>query len=137
MPSSSGKSSSSTTTPSSREAPSAAPDAISARPRDAGRCVARFGGITVRSRSVFGTIGAAFQQLRGGEVSLLTELCERTRHDAFSLAIEHARDLGANALIALRYDATEIMSGVSEVLCYGTAMRVVPERGREDSGPAT
>jgi uncharacterized protein YbjQ (UPF0145 family) len=98
---------------------------------DGYRTVRTFGvgrGITVRSRSVFGTIGAAFQQLRGGEVSLLTELCERTRHDAFSLAIEHARDLGANALIALRYDATEIMSGVSEVLCYGTAVRVVPAR---------
>ena len=85
-------------------------------------------GITVRSRSVFGTVGALLQQIRGGEVSLLTELCERTRHDAFAIAIEHARELGANALIALRYDATEIMNGVSEVLCYGTAVRVVPER---------
>jgi uncharacterized protein YbjQ (UPF0145 family) len=85
-------------------------------------------GITVRSRSIFGTLGAAFQQIRGGEVSLLTELCERTRHDAFSLAIEHARELGANALVALRYDATEIMAGVSEVLCYGTAVRVIPVR---------
>jgi uncharacterized protein YbjQ (UPF0145 family) len=85
-------------------------------------------GITVRSRSVFGTLGAALQQLRGGEVSLLTELCERTRHDAFSLAIEHARELGANALVALRYDATEIMAGVSEVLCYGTAVKIVPVR---------
>jgi uncharacterized protein YbjQ (UPF0145 family) len=90
-------------------------------------------GITVRSRSVFGTIGATLQQLRGGEVSLLTELCERTRHDAFAIAIDHAQQLGANALIALRYDATEIMSGVSEVLCYGTAVRVVPER---EAGPA-
>jgi uncharacterized protein YbjQ (UPF0145 family) len=85
-------------------------------------------GITVRSRSIFGTLGAAFQQIRGGEVSLLTELCERTRHDAFALAIEHARELGANALVALRYDATEIMNGVSEVLCYGTAVRVIPVR---------
>jgi len=83
-------------------------------------------GITVRSRSVFGTIGAKLQQLAGGEISFLTELCERTRHDAFALAIEHARELGANALVALRYDATEIMQGVSEVLCYGTAVRVVP-----------
>src|SRR5688572_7507313 len=90
-------------------------------------------GITVRSRSVFGTVGALFQQIRGGEVSLLTELCERTRHDAFAIAIEHARDLGANALIALRYDATEIMNGVSEVLCYGTAVRVVPEREQPPS----
>jgi uncharacterized protein YbjQ (UPF0145 family) len=83
-------------------------------------------GITVRSRSVFGTLGAALQQLRGGEISFLTELCERTRHDAFELAINHARALGANALVALRYDATEIMAGVSEVLCYGTAVNVVP-----------
>lgn len=81
-------------------------------------------GITVRSRSVLGTFGAVLQQLRGGEVSLLTELCEQTRGRAFELAVEHARDLGANALLALRYDATEIMSGVSEVLCYGTAVRV-------------
>jgi uncharacterized protein YbjQ (UPF0145 family) len=90
-------------------------------------------GITVRSRSIFGTLGAIAQQMRGGEISLLTELCERTRSDAMILAVEHARALGANALIALRYDATEIMSGVSEVLCYGTAVRVValPEhRGR-------
>ena len=94
--------------------------------------VERFGvvrGITVRSRSVFGTIGAKFQQLYGGEISLLTDLCEQTRAEAFALAIEHARALGANALVAVRYDATEIMSGVSEVLCYGTALRVVPRRG--------
>jgi uncharacterized protein YbjQ (UPF0145 family) len=85
-------------------------------------------GITVRSRSVFGTFGAKFQQFFGGEISLLTDLCEQTRADAFSLAIEHARALGANALVGVRYDATEIMSGVSEVLCYGTACRVVPRR---------
>jgi len=82
-------------------------------------------GITVRSRSVFGALGAALQQLRGGEISILTELCERTRHDAFAIAVEHAKALGANALISLRYDATELMPGVSEVLCYGTAVRVV------------
>ena len=87
-------------------------------------------GITVRSRSVFGTLGAVFQQLRGGEVSLLTELCEATRQRAFEIAVEHAEALGANALIALRYDATEIMSGVSEVLCYGTAVRVAPRPER-------
>jgi uncharacterized protein YbjQ (UPF0145 family) len=86
-------------------------------------------GITVRSRSVFGTIGAKFQQLYGGEISLLTDLCEQTRAEAFALAIEHAKALGANALVAVRYDATEIMSGVSEVLCYGTALRVVRRRG--------
>jgi uncharacterized protein YbjQ (UPF0145 family) len=85
-------------------------------------------GITVRSRSIFGTFGAKVQQLRGGEVSLLTALCEQTRARAYELAIDHARELGANALLALRYDATEIMSGVSEVLCYGTAVRVVARR---------
>jgi uncharacterized protein YbjQ (UPF0145 family) len=90
-------------------------------------------GITVRSRSMFGTFGAKLQQLVGGEISLLTDLCEQTRAEAFSLAIEHARALGANALVAIRYDATEIMSGVSEVLCYGTAVRVVPRR-REAGG---
>ena len=98
---------------------------------DGYRVVRTFGvvrGITVRSRSVVGLVGARFQQFFGGEVSLLTELCEQTRHDAFAIAVEHARELGANALIALRYDATEIMSGVSEVLCYGTAVRVVAER---------
>jgi len=94
--------------------------------------VARLGvvrGITVRSRSAFGTMGAKFQQFFGGEISLLTDLCEQTRAEAFSLAIEHAKALGANALVAVRYDATEIMSGVSEVLCYGTALRVAPRRG--------
>jgi uncharacterized protein YbjQ (UPF0145 family) len=93
--------------------------------------VARFGvvrGITVRSRSVFGAFGAKIQQVFGGEISLLTDLCEQTRADAFSLAIDHARALGANALVAIRYDATEIMAGVSEVLCYGTAVRVVPKK---------
>ena len=95
---------------------------------DGYRVVATMGvvrGITVRSRSVIGTFGAWVQHLRGGEISLLTELCERTRADAFTIAIEHARALGANALIAVRYDATELMHGVSEVLCYGTAVRVL------------
>lgn len=86
-------------------------------------------GITVRSRSVFGLLGAKIQQLYGGEISLLTDLCEQTRAQAFAIAIDHAKALGANALVAVRYDATEIMSGVSEVLCYGTALRVVPRRG--------
>jgi uncharacterized protein YbjQ (UPF0145 family) len=85
-------------------------------------------GITVRSRSVFGTFGAKFQQIFGGEISLLTDLCEQTRAEAFATAIEHAKALGANALVAVRYDATEIMAGVSEVLCYGTALRVSPRR---------
>ena len=92
-------------------------------------------GIAVRSRSVFGLIGARFQQLAGGEISLLTELCEQSRAAAFELAVSHAETLGANALVAVRYDATEIMSGVSEVLCYGTAMRVVKEPKREGEAP--
>jgi uncharacterized protein YbjQ (UPF0145 family) len=95
------------------------------------RIVERLGvvrGIAVRSRSIFGLVGARLQQIAGGEITLLTELCESARADAFSIAVEHARSLGGNALIAIRYDATEIMSGVSEVLCYGTALRVVPER---------
>jgi uncharacterized protein YbjQ (UPF0145 family) len=92
-------------------------------------------GIVVRSRSVFGSIGAALQTLAGGDISLLTELCERTRADAFSHAMEHAVSLGGNALIAVRYDATEIMRGVSEVLCYGTAVRVAPQlRNRAGEG---
>jgi uncharacterized protein YbjQ (UPF0145 family) len=82
-------------------------------------------GITVRSRSIFGTFGAMLQGIRGGEVSLFTELCEQTRQRSFELAVEHARMLGANGLLAVRYDATEIMAGVSEVLCYGTAVLVV------------
>jgi uncharacterized protein YbjQ (UPF0145 family) len=94
------------------------------------RVVTRLGvvrGIAVRSRSIFGLIGAKLQQIGGGEITLLTELCETARADAFALAVEHAQSLGANALVAIRYDATEIMSGVSEVLCYGTAMRVVQQ----------
>jgi len=83
-------------------------------------------GIVVRSRSVFGTLGAVVQTMRGGNISMLQELCERTRADAFAAVVENARGLGANALLAMRYDATEIMQGVSEVLCYGTAVRVAP-----------
>lgn len=81
-------------------------------------------GIVVRSRSIFGTIGASLQTLRGGNISLFTELCERARSDAFALMIAHAEELGANAVICVRYDATEVMQGVTEVLCYGTAVRV-------------
>jgi uncharacterized protein YbjQ (UPF0145 family) len=81
-------------------------------------------GITVRSRSVFGTIGAAFQTIVGGNISLLTNLCEKTRAEAFDIMIQHASELGANAVVGIRYDATEIMSGVSEVLAYGTAVIV-------------
>lgn len=85
-------------------------------------------GITVRSRSIFGTIGGSLQTLFGGNITLFTELCEKTRGEAFDMMIVHAQELGANAVIGLRYDATELMSGVSEVLCYGTA--VVVERSR-------
>ena len=81
-------------------------------------------GITVRSRSIFGTIGGSLQTLFGGNISLFTELCEKTRAEAFEMMIDHAQDLGANAVIGLRYDATELMQGVSEVLCYGTAVIV-------------
>jgi uncharacterized protein YbjQ (UPF0145 family) len=83
-------------------------------------------GIVVRSRSVFGTIGAALQTVVGGNITLMTELCERTRSEAFAQMIAHAEELGANAVICVRYDATEIMQGVTEVLCYGTAVQVRP-----------
>ncbi len=78
-------------------------------------------GIVVRSRSLIGNIGAAFQILLGGNISLYTELCERTRRDAFELMVQHAEQVGANAVIGFRYDATEILGGVTEVLAYGTA----------------
>lgn len=85
-------------------------------------------GIIVRSRSVVGNIGAAFQQIVGGNISIYTELCERARVDAYELMIQHAAHLGANALIGVRYDATEIAQGVTEVLCYGTAVTVIPRQ---------
>ena len=81
-------------------------------------------GVTVRSRSVIGTLGAALQTLVGGNITLLTELCEKTREEAFTLMLEHAQQLGANAVVGIHYDATEVMSGVTEVLCYGTALVV-------------
>jgi uncharacterized protein YbjQ (UPF0145 family) len=81
-------------------------------------------GITVRSRSVLGTLGASLQTLVGGNITLLTELCEKAREEAFELMLQHAQQHGANAVIAVRYDATEVMQGVSEVLCYGTAVTV-------------
>ena len=83
-------------------------------------------GITVRSRSVLGTLGATLQTLRGGNISILTELCEVSRAEAFEVMRRHASDVGANAIVVVRYDATEVMAGVTEVLCYGTA--VVVER---------
>ncbi|HKU87934.1 MAG TPA: YbjQ family protein, partial [Casimicrobiaceae bacterium] len=81
-------------------------------------------GIMVRSRSIFGTIGGSLQTLVGGNISLFTSLCEKTRNEAFELMLRHAQELGANAVIGIRYDATEVMSGVTEVLCYGTAVIV-------------
>jgi len=86
-------------------------------------------GIIVRSRSVVGNIGAAFQQLVGGNISIYTELCEQARRDAYELMIQHAQQVGANAIIGVRYDATEIAQGVTEVLCYGTAVFIVPAQG--------
>ena len=81
-------------------------------------------GITVRSRSIFGTIGGSLQTLVGGNISLFTELCEHTREEAFEMMLKHAREMGANAIIGVCYDATEVMQGVTEVLCYGTAVVV-------------
>jgi uncharacterized protein YbjQ (UPF0145 family) len=85
-------------------------------------------GVTVRSRSLLGTIGAKVETLFGGHISMLTTLCERARADAFDILLAHAQRRGANGVIGIRYDATEIMSGVTEVLCYGTAV-VVEETG--------
>lgn len=83
-------------------------------------------GIIVRSRSVVGNLGASIQTIFGGNISIYTELCERAREDAFKQMIAHAGDLGANAVIGVRYDANEIGPGVTEVLCYGTAVFVEP-----------
>lgn len=84
-------------------------------------------GIIVRSRSIVGTIGAGLQTLIGGNITLLTNLCEETREHAFDLMLQHAAELGANAVIGMRYDATEVMQGVTEVLAYGTAVYVEKE----------
>src|SRR2546427_7659104 len=91
------------------------------------RIVRNFGivrGIIVRSRSVIGNLGAALQTIVGGNITILTKLCEKTREDAFELLLQHAGEHGANAVIGLRYDATEVMQGVTEVLAYGTAVQV-------------
>jgi len=96
------------------------------------RVVKTFGvvrGIIVRSRSIVGTIGAGLQTLVGGNITILTNLCEKTRRDALEQMLDHASQLGANAVIGLRYDATEVMQGVTEVLCYGTAVLVEPHQG--------
>ena len=81
-------------------------------------------GIIVRSRSVIGNFGASIQSIFGGNISLYTSLCERAREDAFNLMLQHAGELGANAVVGVRYDATEIAPGITEVLCYGTAVFV-------------
>jgi uncharacterized protein YbjQ (UPF0145 family) len=94
------------------------------------RVVKSFGvvrGLIVRSRSIVGNIGAGLQSLFGGNISLYTSLCERAREDAFNLMLTHAGQLGANAVIGVRYDATELVSGITEVLCYGTAVYVEPQ----------
>ena len=83
-------------------------------------------GVVVRSRSVFGTVGASLQTLLGGNISLFTELAERTRKQAFDTMLVQAHMAGADAVIGIRYDANELMKGVTEVLCYGTAVRVEP-----------
>ena len=83
-------------------------------------------GIVVRSRSIVGTIGAGLQTMIGGNISIFSNLCEQTRNDAFNLMLQHAEALGANAVIGARYDATEIMQGVTEVLAYGTAVQIEP-----------
>jgi uncharacterized protein YbjQ (UPF0145 family) len=86
-------------------------------------------GIVVRSRSVVGNLGAAVQMLFGGNISIFTRLCEQARREAFQVLLQHAAELGANAVIGMRYDATEIMGGVTEVLAYGTAVVVEPDGG--------
>ena len=83
-------------------------------------------GIVVRSRNIFATIGAGFQMVVGGNITVWTTLCEQTRADAFEIMIQHATEIGANAIIGARYDATEVTSGVTEVLAYGTAVIVEP-----------
>jgi uncharacterized protein YbjQ (UPF0145 family) len=83
-------------------------------------------GITVRSRSLVGNIGAGLQTILGGNISILTELCETSRSEAFETMLRHAEERGANGIIVVRYDATEVMRGVTEVLCYGTAVVVEP-----------
>lgn len=86
-------------------------------------------GLVVRSRSVLGNIGAGLQTLFGGDITLYTELCEQARQDAFTRLCQHATERGANAIVGLRYDATEVAQGVTEVLCYGTAVVVEPASG--------
>ena len=88
-------------------------------------------GITVRSRSIVGSFGASVQQVFGGNISLYTELCEQARQEAFELMMKHAQEIGANAIIGMRYDANEISDGVAEVLAYGTAVVIKPDAPSE------
>ena len=81
-------------------------------------------GVVVRSRSIIGTLGASLQTIVGGNITLFTDLCEQTRQHAYELMVQHAAARGANAILAMRYDANEIMQGVTEVLAYGTAVQV-------------
>lgn len=81
-------------------------------------------GIIVRSRSIFGTLGASLQTIVGGDITLFTSLCEKTRQDSYNLMIKHAEEVGGNAVIGVRYESTEVMSSVTEVICYGTAVVV-------------
>jgi uncharacterized protein YbjQ (UPF0145 family) len=96
----------------------------------AGHKVARYlgvvRGITVRSRSIVGNVGASIQSLFGGNITLYTSLCERAREEAYLLMVDHAQEIGANAIIAMRYDANEVAAGITEVLAYGTAVVVEP-----------
>src|SRR6187402_1478650 len=85
-------------------------------------------GITVRSRSLLGNIGGGIQSLFGGKLSIYVELCEKTRQEAYQLMIQHANEAGANAIINMRYDANEVMQGITEVLAYGTAVQVEKSR---------
>lgn len=87
-------------------------------------------GILVRSRSIFGNIGASFQALVGGNITLYTDLCEKTRKEAFEMMLNHAEELGASAIVAVKYDATEISQGITEVLCYGTAVKVIKSKNK-------
>lgn len=88
-------------------------------------------GIVVRSRNIFATIGAQFQTIVGGNITVWTKLCEQTRSDAFDIMIQHASEIGANAVVGARYDTTEISAGVTEVLAYGTAVIVQPNESGE------
>ena len=91
-------------------------------------------GLTVRSRTIIGNIGAGIQSLFGGNITIYTDLCEQARSETYQLMCTHARQLGANAIISMRYDATELMPGLTEVLCYGTAVTVERADGAAANG---